>query len=85
MSRLLGKLIPPLQLSQEGRESLKRRSTALTEKQIQCGVPRSTRGLDEVTPRHTKTTNHRPEPFVRTKTAHEFLARFALFCKQICD
>jgi hypothetical protein len=81
MSTALVKLIPPSQLSQEGRESLKHRLTALTEKQIRGGVRRSTRELDQVTPRHIEITNHRPKPFVRTKTAHEFLARFALFCK----
>jgi hypothetical protein len=81
----LRRLIPPLQLSQEGRESLKRSFTPLTQKQIRCGMKRSARELHEIAHRHTESTNHLPKPFVCTKTTDEILASFALFCKRIYD
>jgi transposase len=58
---------------------------ALTEKQIRRGVHRSTRELEEAIRRYIEITNHRPKPFVWTKTADEILASVARFCKRISD
>jgi transposase len=58
---------------------------ALTEKQIRRGVPRSTRELEEAIRGYIDATNHRPKPFVWTKTADEILASIARFCKRISD
>jgi transposase len=58
---------------------------ALTEKQIRRGVHRSTRELEEAIRRYIEATNHRPKPFVWTKTADEILASVARFCMRISD
>jgi len=58
---------------------------ALTEKQIRRGVHRSTRELEEAIRRYIEVTNHRPKPFIWTKTADEILASVARFCKRISD
>jgi transposase len=58
---------------------------ALTEKQIRRGVHRSTRELEEAIRRYIEVTNHRPKPFVWTKTADEILASVAHFCMRISD
>jgi len=58
---------------------------ALTEKQIRRGVHRSTRELEAAIRRYIEATNHRPKPFVCTKTADEILASVGRFCKRISD
>ena len=58
---------------------------ALTEKQIRRGVHRSTRELEQEIRRYITVTNHRPKPFVWTKTADEILASVGRFCKRISD
>ena len=58
---------------------------ALTEKQIRRGVHRSTRELEEAIRRYIDATNHRPKPFVWTKTADQILASVARFCMRISD
>ena len=58
---------------------------ALTQKQIRRGVHRSTRELEEAIRRFIETTNHRPKPFIWSKTADEILASVARFCKRISD
>ncbi len=58
---------------------------ALTEKQIRRGVHRSTRELEQAIRCFIETTNHRPKPFVWTKTADEILASVARFCNRISD
>jgi transposase len=58
---------------------------ALTEKQIRRGVHRSTRELEEAIRRYIEATNHRPKPFVWTKTADEILASVGRFCNRISD
>ncbi len=54
---------------------------ALTEKQIRRGAHRSTRELEDAIRRYIEATNHRPKPFVWTKTADEILASVSRFCK----
>ena len=58
---------------------------ALTEKQMRRGVHRSTRELEDAIRRYIETTNHRPKPFIWSKTADEILASVARFCKRISD
>jgi transposase len=58
---------------------------ALTEKQIRRGVHRSTRELEEAIRRYIEATNHRPKPFVWTKTADQILASVGRFCMRISD
>jgi len=60
---------------------------ALTEKQIRRGAHRSTRELEDAIRRYIEVTNHRPKPFVWTKTADEILSSVARsrFCKRISD
>ena len=58
---------------------------ALTEKQIRRGVHRSTRELEDAIRRYIEVTNHRPKPFVWTKTPDEILASVGRFCKRISD
>ena len=58
---------------------------ALTEKQLRRGVHRSTRELEEAIRHYIETTNHRPRPFVWTKSADEILATVARVYKRIYD
>jgi transposase len=57
----------------------------LTRKQIRRGVHRSTRELEEAIRRFIETTNHRPKPFVWTKSADEILASVSRFYKRTSD
>jgi transposase len=58
---------------------------ALTEKQLRRGVHRSTRELELAIRRYVEITNHRPKPFVWTKTADDILASVAHFCHRISN
>lgn len=58
---------------------------ALTEKQIRRGVHRSTQELEDAIRRYIEVTNHRPKPFVWSKTADEILASIGRFCKRISN
>ena len=58
---------------------------ALTEKQIRRGAHRSTRELEEAIRRYIEATNHRPKPFVWTKTADQILASVGRFCMRNSD
>jgi hypothetical protein len=55
----------------------------LTEKQIRCGVHRSTHELESAIKRYLAVTNEAPTPFVWTKTADEILESVARFCRRI--
>jgi hypothetical protein len=56
---------------------------ALAEKQIRCGVFRSTRELEDAIMRYFEANNQTPKPFVWARTADQILASIARFFKRI--
>ena len=57
----------------------------LTRKQLQRGVHRSTRELEEAIKRYLALHNADPKPFVWTKTADQILESVVRFCQRISD
>lgn len=57
----------------------------LTDKQLRRGIHRSTVELEQTIYRYLETTNHKPKPFVWTKTADQILASIARFCHRTSD
>jgi transposase len=57
----------------------------LTRKQLQRGVHRSTRELEDAIKSYLATYNADPKPFVWTKTADQILESVARFCQRISD
>ena len=57
----------------------------LTEKQLRCGVHRSTQELEHAIRRYIDTVNANPRPFRWTKSADDILATIKRFCLRTLD